>query len=262
MAEAFVVAARPAGADRPVPGRRHRSRRRRHQRRPATSSSPASWSTSKRPASTRATRPARFRRTACTGPILQEIREATHGLAKHMRVVGLMNIQFAIKNEDGRQVLYVLEVNPRASRTVPFVAKATGMPVAKSRGQSHGRHVAGRAGRATASRFPAHVSVKESVFPVRQVRRRRYRARARDALDRRSDGRQRAVLDRLCQEPARRRHRAADARAAFSSASRRAAQRTHGRPGRAAGRDWAIKLLATDGHGRRLGRGRHPGAST
>ena len=51
-------------------------------------------------------------------------------MAKHMRVVGLMNVQYAIKREDGKQVLYVLEVNPRASRTVPFVAKATGMPVA------------------------------------------------------------------------------------------------------------------------------------
>src|SRR5215475_9750838 len=65
-----------------------------------------------------------------TGPILQEIREATTAMAKHMRVVGLMNVQYAIKREDGRQVLYVLEVNPRASRTVPFVAKATGLPVA------------------------------------------------------------------------------------------------------------------------------------
>ena len=51
-------------------------------------------------------------------------------MAKHMRVVGLMNVQYAIKREEGRQVLYVLEVNPRASRTVPFVAKATGLPVA------------------------------------------------------------------------------------------------------------------------------------
>ncbi len=65
------------------------------------------------------------------GPIVAEIREATHALARQLQVSGLMNIQFAVKKEDGRQMLYVLEVNPRASRTVPFVSKATGMPVAK-----------------------------------------------------------------------------------------------------------------------------------
>ena len=52
-------------------------------------------------------------------------------VAKRLRVVGLMNIQFAVKKEDGQMNVYVLEVNPRASRTVPFVAKATGVPVAK-----------------------------------------------------------------------------------------------------------------------------------
>ncbi len=98
------------------------------------------------------------------GPIMQEIREATHALARSLRVVGLMNIQFAIKKEEGKQILYVLEVNPRASRTVPFVSKATGMPVAK---------VAAKvmAGVSLAEQgidrepIPSHVSVKESVFP-------------------------------------------------------------------------------------------------
>jgi carbamoyl-phosphate synthase large subunit len=58
---------------------------------------------------------------------LEELREHTHRLARALKVRGLMNIQFAIK--DG--VTYVLEVNPRASRTVPFVSKATGVPLAK-----------------------------------------------------------------------------------------------------------------------------------
>ena len=99
----------------------------------------------------------------------------------------------------------MLEVNPRASRTVPFVAKATGMPVAKIAAKvMAGVTWPSRA--STSEPIPRHVSVKESVFPVRQVRRRRHRARARDALDRRSDGHQRAVLDRVRQEPARRRH--------------------------------------------------------
>src|SRR5208283_1874303 len=59
--------------------------------------------------------------------MLAQVRSATHALARELRVVGLMNVQFAIK--DGQ--LYVLEVNPRASRTVPFVAKAIGVPIAK-----------------------------------------------------------------------------------------------------------------------------------
>jgi len=75
-----------------------------------------------------------------------------------------MNVQFAVKKEDGRPTLYVIEVNPRASRTVPFVAKATGMPVAKVA-------VKVMAGMSLAEQgidsdpVPAHVSVKESVFP-------------------------------------------------------------------------------------------------
>ena len=66
------------------------------------------------------------------GPVVQEIREATEAMARHLKVKGLMNVQYAVKREDGRPVVYVLEVNPRASRTVPFVSKATGMPLAKA----------------------------------------------------------------------------------------------------------------------------------
>jgi carbamoyl-phosphate synthase large subunit len=58
---------------------------------------------------------------------LAEIRAATHKLARALGIVGLMNVQFAVKDD----VIYILEVNPRASRTAPFVAKATGVPVAK-----------------------------------------------------------------------------------------------------------------------------------
>jgi carbamoyl-phosphate synthase large subunit len=98
------------------------------------------------------------------GPILAEIREATVSLARALKVVGLMNVQYAIKREDGRQVLYVLEVNPRASRTAPFVAKATGMPVARVATKvmagvslaEQGYH---------SDPIPSHVAVKESVFP-------------------------------------------------------------------------------------------------
>ncbi len=61
------------------------------------------------------------------GGLIAEIRRQTEELARALNVVGLMNVQYAIKDGD----IYVLEVNPRASRTVPFVAKATGVPIAK-----------------------------------------------------------------------------------------------------------------------------------
>ena len=104
------------------------------------------------------------------GPeMIAEIKAAATGLARSLGVVGLMNVQFAVKKEadaDGgtKPSLYVIEVNPRASRTVPFVAKATGLPVAKVA-------VKVMAGTSLAEQgvvrdpLPAHVSVKESVFP-------------------------------------------------------------------------------------------------
>jgi len=61
--------------------------------------------------------------------ILDTIREYTQRLALALKVVGLMNVQYAIQ----RDTVFVLEVNPRASRTVPFVSKATGVPLAKLR---------------------------------------------------------------------------------------------------------------------------------
>ena len=101
------------------------------------------------------------------GPICDEIRTATHRLAKHLGVRGLMNIQYAIKREDGREQLYVIEVNPRASRTVPFVAKASGMPVAKIAAKVMAGKTLQELG-ITREPVPAHVSVKESVFPFRK----------------------------------------------------------------------------------------------
>jgi carbamoyl-phosphate synthase large subunit len=92
--------------------------------------------------------------------VVAELRSETEAMAKALNVVGLMNVQFAIQGEN----VYVLEVNPRASRTVPFVAKATGVPVAKI-----GARV--MAGEALASFglddtiMRSHVAVKEAVFP-------------------------------------------------------------------------------------------------
>ena len=91
--------------------------------------------------------------------LIDEIRLQTEALARALGVVGLMNVQFAIKDED----IYLLEVNPRGSRTVPFVAKATGVPLAKIAA----RVMAGEklAGFDLDDISPDHVAVKEAVFP-------------------------------------------------------------------------------------------------
>ncbi len=101
--------------------------------------------------------------------MIAEIKEAATSLAKSLGVVGLMNVQFAVKKEAGEdgisgQALYVIEVNPRASRTVPFVAKATGLPVAKVAVKVMAGTSLAEQG-IIADPVPAHVSVKESVFP-------------------------------------------------------------------------------------------------
>jgi carbamoyl-phosphate synthase large subunit len=98
------------------------------------------------------------------GTVLQEIREATYKLAAALRVCGLMNIQYAVKRENDHPVLYVLEVNPRASRTVPFVSKATSLPVAKIAAKVMVGVTLAEQG-VQREPIPAHVSIKESVFP-------------------------------------------------------------------------------------------------
>ncbi|MBM4058099.1 MAG: carbamoyl-phosphate synthase large subunit, partial [Planctomycetes bacterium] len=96
--------------------------------------------------------------------VVAEIREAAAGMARSLGVVGLMNVQFAVKREDGRPTIYVIEANPRASRTVPFVAKATGVPVAKVAVKVMAGQSLAEQG-IVADPVPVHVSVKESVFP-------------------------------------------------------------------------------------------------
>ena len=92
--------------------------------------------------------------------IQDEIRRQTVSLAKALNVRGLMNAQFAVKGRD----IYVLEVNPRASRTVPFVSKAIGVPLAKLAARIMvGKKLADLG--LTSEILPRHVSVKESVFP-------------------------------------------------------------------------------------------------
>lgn len=90
----------------------------------------------------------------------EEIKRQTRLLARELNVVGLMNVQFAIQNGD----VYILEVNPRASRTVPFVSKAIGVPLAKLATKVMLGHTLQELGFASEVE-PRHVSVKEAVFP-------------------------------------------------------------------------------------------------
>ncbi|HXH13575.1 MAG TPA: carbamoyl-phosphate synthase large subunit [Alphaproteobacteria bacterium] len=92
--------------------------------------------------------------------ILDEIAEQTKRLALELHVVGLINIQFAVKNGD----VYVLEVNPRASRTVPFVSKAIGIPLAKLAARVMGGKTLRELG-LTQARQISHIALKEAVFP-------------------------------------------------------------------------------------------------
>lgn len=92
--------------------------------------------------------------------MLDKVREATYALAKELNIIGLMNIQYAIK--DGE--LYILEANPRASRTIPFVSKAIGVPLAKLAAKVMVGKTLKELG-FTKEVIPSYFSVKESVFP-------------------------------------------------------------------------------------------------
>ena len=93
-----------------------------------------------------------------------EIKRQTAAMAGALEVVGLMNVQFAIQHVDGADVIYVLEVNPRASRTVPFVSKATGVQLAKVAARCMvGKTLAEQGIGAEVT--PPYFSVKEAVFP-------------------------------------------------------------------------------------------------
>ncbi len=93
-----------------------------------------------------------------------EIKRQTAAMAHALHVVGLMNVQFAIQNVDGKDVIYVLEVNPRASRTVPFVSKATGVQLAKVAARCMVGQTLAQQG-VTKEVTPPYFSVKEAVFP-------------------------------------------------------------------------------------------------
>ncbi len=92
--------------------------------------------------------------------VINTIREYTHAMARELRVIGLMNVQYAVKGDS----VYVLEVNPRASRTVPFVSKAIGVPLAKLAAKVMAGKKLKELG-FTEEAWPKYWAVKESVFP-------------------------------------------------------------------------------------------------
>ena len=105
--------------------------------------------------------------SACVTPpyslsdeLVEELRRNTYALAKELEVIGLMNMQYAIKND----IVYVLEVNPRASRTVPFISKATGIPWAKVAARVMVGEKLLKLGIQGEVEID-HIAVKESVFP-------------------------------------------------------------------------------------------------
>jgi carbamoyl-phosphate synthase large subunit len=98
--------------------------------------------------------------TSIPADVQDEIRRQTIAMARELGVVGLMNMQYAVQ---GKQV-YILEVNPRASRTVPFVSKAIGVPLAKIAARVMAGKTLAELG-FTREIVPTHVSVKEAVFP-------------------------------------------------------------------------------------------------
>jgi carbamoyl-phosphate synthase large subunit len=92
--------------------------------------------------------------------IVEEIKRQTKALAKELGVIGLMNVQFAVKKNE----IFILEVNPRASRTIPFVSKATGVPLAKIAAKVMAGKTLKELG-LTKEKSIKHIAVKEAVFP-------------------------------------------------------------------------------------------------
>ncbi len=160
-----------------------------------------------------------------TRSVQEEIKTQTRALAAELGVIGLLNIQFAVKGDQ----IYVLEVNPRASRTVPFVSKATGVSLAKLATKVMLGHSLAELG-FTQEIEPPYFAVKESVFPFRRFPGVDPHLRPGDALHRRSHGAGRRLRPGLCQVP------------------------TGRRPGRAAKRRRHLQR-----QGRGQAPGRHPG---
>ncbi|MGC4084066.1 MAG: ATP-grasp domain-containing protein [Vicinamibacterales bacterium] len=140
------------------------------------------------------------------------IRDYTRRIARALKVVGLMNVQYAIKDD----VVYVLEVNPRASRTVPYLSKATGVPLAKVAATRDGGEDAGRT-RSDEDIDACRGLREEPGVPVRALPWRRHHPRTGDEVHRRGDGRRRQLRRRVRQGDAVRRASGCPRRARCSS---------------------------------------------
>ncbi len=170
--------------------------------------------------------------------IVLSIEEQTRMLALELGVVGLMNVQFAVKGGE----VYVLEVNPRASRTVPFVSKATGRPLAKIAAKLMVGPHARRARRRRRAAPGARRREGERVS-VREVPGRRHDPRPRDALDGRGHGHRGHVRARVRQGAPRERH--PDRAASERRRAGRQAQGVHQREGRGQARRRATSRVAS-----------------
>ena len=144
---------------------------------------------------------------------LATIRDYTRRIAAALKVVGLMNVQYAIKDD----TVYVLEVNPRASRTVPYLSKATGVPLAQIAARVMAGKTLAQLGLDRRSRAGRRVREEPGV-PVRAVPRRRHDSRAGDEVDGRGDGRRQQLRPGVRQGHARRRPAAAGHAARSASA--------------------------------------------
>ena len=157
-------------------------------------SSAASWNISKRPASTPVTRPVPCRPIPSRAELIDEIRRQTELMALELNVKGLMNVQFAVKDDD----IYILEVNPRAHEPSPLSPRP---PVARWQRSPPGSWPARRSrswGSWTRSE-PKHICGQGIGLPLRQVPRRRYHSRAGDEINRRGHGDRRHLCQGLCQ---------------------------------------------------------------
>ena len=149
----------------------------------------------------------------CPERHLATIRDYTRRIARALKVVGLMNVQYAIKDD----MVYVLEVNPRASRTVPYLSKATGVALAKIAAKVMAGRTLAELGFTKRHRGGGRLREEPGVS-VRAVPRRRHDSRPRDEVDRRGDGRFDHLRRRVRQGAAGGRAAAAGGRHARSSA--------------------------------------------
>ena len=156
--------------------------------------------------------------------VIETIREYTHAMARELKVIGLMNVQYAVKGE----TVYVLEVNPRASRTVPFVSKAIGVPLAKLAAKVMAGKTLKELG-FTEEIWTKYWAVKESVFPFNRFHGPGHFALAGNAFHRRSHGPGRRPGHRLREIADGRELAAAAERQSVHQRQRRAQERSRGR---------------------------------